>query len=288
MSSAATNIITLLALYFVALILAVQDVSEQYSPALSLPVIKRHASIPLAVLFVLASRRTVNKAAARRSVGWHHPPMWETLTEPWRTCVDLAWEAYRADSLPIGAVVTDMDGNVLSRGRNRIHEQSGESGTLFGHKLAHAEVNALVKLDYDRHDARACALYTTTEPCPLCVGALRMADLAELRYASREPWAGSTAMLEAVPYLKNGNIRVVGPEDRRLEAILVTLQVECFLRLKPKVLERFLRLYEEVMPEAARAGRRLYSSGTLEAMSKEQVPTSDVLLAVCREIASVA
>src|SRR3712207_9038209 len=67
-------------------------------------------------------------------------------------------------------------GNVLSRGRNKIHERSGEGGTLFGHKLAHAEVNALLKLDYHRHDPRACTLYTTTEPCPLCVGALRMAS----------------------------------------------------------------------------------------------------------------
>ncbi len=95
-------------------------------------------------------------------------------------------------------------------------------------------------------------------------------------------------MFETVPYLKNGNVRIVGPEDRRLEAILVALQVERFLHLKPKVLERFIRLYEEVMPEAAQAGRRLYRSGILEAMSKEQVPTSDALLAVCREIASVA
>lgn len=73
-----------------------------------------------------------------------------------------------------------------------------------------------------------------------------------------------------------------------MEKILVALQVERFLRLKPKTLERFLRLYEEVMPEAARAGRRLYRSGILERMSKEQVPTSDALLAVCREITSVA
>ncbi len=200
----------------------------------------------------------------------------------------MAWEAYRADSLPIGAVVTDVDGNVLSRGRNRIHERSGESGTLFGHKLAHAEVNALVKLDYDQYNPRACILWTTTEPCPLCIGALRMADVAELRYASREPWAGSSAMFETVPYLKNGNVRVVGPEDRRLEAVLVALQMERFLHLKPKVLERFMRLYEEVMPEATQAGRRLYRSGILQAMSKEQAPTSDALLAVCREIASVA
>jgi tRNA(adenine34) deaminase len=214
--------------------------------------------------------------------------MWETLPDPWRACVDLAWEAYRAGSLPIGAVVTDARGNILSRGRNRIYERSGEGGTLFGHRLAHAEVNALVKLDYDRHDPRACALWTTTEPCPLCAGGLRMADLAELRFASREPWAGSAAMFETVPYLKNGKVRVIGPQDRRLEAVLVALQVERVLRLKPQVLEWFLRLHEDIMPEATLAGRRLYRSSVLQTLSKEQAPTSEMLLAVSAESATTA
>jgi tRNA(adenine34) deaminase len=232
----------------------------------------------------------VNKplAAAPRLGEWHHLPMWETLPEPWRACVDLAWDAYRAGSLPIGAVVTDERGNVLSRGRNRIYEHSGEGGTLFGHRLAHAEVNTLIKLDYDRHDPRACTLWTTTEPCPLCAGALRMADLGELRFASREPWAGSTAMFETVPYLKNGKVRVIGPQDRRLEAILVALQVERFLRLNPDVLERFLRLYEDVMPEATLVGRRLHRSSVLQTLSKEQAPTSEVLLAVSEAIDTIA
>jgi tRNA(adenine34) deaminase len=176
----------------------------------------------------------------------------------------------------------------LSRGRNRIYERSGEGGTLFGHRLAHAEVNALVKLDYDRHDPRACALWTTTEPCPLCAGGLRMADLAELRFASREPWAGSAAMFETVPYLKNGKVRVIGPEDRRLEAVLVALQVERFLHLQPKVLERFMQPYEAMMPEATFAGRRLHNSGILRTMSREQAPTSEVLVAVNEEIALLA
>lgn len=65
-------------------------------------------------------------------------------------------------------------------------------------------------------------------------------------------------MFETVPYVERGGVRVVGPEDRRLEGVLVALQVECFLRLKPPVLERFLQLYEEVMPEATRAGQRLH------------------------------
>ncbi len=195
-----------------------------------------------------------------------HVDVWDGLSEPWRACVQLAWEAYLAGSLPIGAVVADAQGNVLSRGRNRIHERSGEDGFLFGHRLAHAEINALIRLDYDRYDPATCALYTTTEPCPLCAGAARMSDLGELRYAARDPWGGSAAMFETVPYLRRGNVRVVGPADGHLEEILVALQVERFLHLKPGILERFLATYESVMPNAVRAGLDLYRSGTLKEM----------------------
>ena len=148
-------------------------------------------------------------------------PVWEELSEPWRACVEEAWEAYRGGSLPIGAVVTDAHRHVLSRGRNRIHERSGPSGTVFDHKLAHAELNALLSLDHREHDPRACVLWTTTEPCPLCVGAARMSEVGGLRYASREPWGGSAAMFETVPYLKRKNVRVMGPQDGRLEGVLV-------------------------------------------------------------------
>jgi len=190
--------------------------------------------------------------------------------------------------LPIGAVVTDAHGNVLSRGRNRIHERSGPSGAVFGHKLAHAELNALLFLDHRENDPRACVLWTTTEPCPLCAGAARMTDVGGLRYASREPWGGSAAMFGAVPYLKRGDIRVVGPEDKQLEGVLAALQVERFLRLGPEILGRFLRLYGEVMPEATEAGRRLHRSGALREMGHERAPVSEVLTRVGEEITSAA
>jgi tRNA(adenine34) deaminase len=224
--------------------------------------------------------------ARERENLWGRTEVWEYLPEPWRACVELAWEAYRAGSLPIGAVVADARGSVLSRGRNRIHERSGEDGYLSGHKLAHAEMNALITLDYDR-DA-PCVLYTTTEPCPLCVGATRMSDVRELRYAAREPWGGSSAIFETVPYLKRGNVRVVGPEDGRLEEILVALQVERFLGLKPEILKRFLGAYEAVMPDAVRAGRSLYRSGTLREMSVAVADVPAVLRVVSRELRAVA
>ena len=224
----------------------------------------------------------------RASPGGIILPVWEELSEPWRACVDEAWEAYRSGSLPIGAVVTDAHGGVLSQGRNRIHERSGPPGAIFGHKLAHAELNALLALDHREHDPRVCVLWSTTEPCPLCVGAARMSEVGGLRFASREPWGGSAVMFETVPYLKRKNVGVMGPQDARLEGVLVALKVERFLRLQPTILERFLRLYEEAMPEATAAGRRLYHSGLLRTMSDQRASASEVLLEVGKEVASGA
>ena len=68
----------------------------------------------------------------------------------------------------------------------------------------------------------------------------------------------------------------------------MALQVERFLRLQPKILERFLRLYEESMPEASAAGRRLHRSRLLRTMSDERAPASEVLLRVGDEVASGA
>lgn len=214
--------------------------------------------------------------------------VWNTLSELWRACVGQAWEAYRAGSLPIGAVIADSGGRVMGAGRNRIHERSGPPGTVFGRKLAHAELNALLSYDNEEVDPRACALYTTTEPCPLCAGAARMADVAELRYASREPWAGSAAMFETVPYLQRGDLGVVGPEDPRLEAVLVALQVERFLCLEPKVLEPFLNLYEKTMPKATMVGKDAYRSGLLRAMNRDGTPAGEVVRVLGERISSVS
>ena len=211
------------------------------------------------------------------------PFVWETLSEPWRACVELAWEAYRVGSLPIGAVVTNAEGRVLSAGRNRIHERSGPPGVVFGRKLAHAELNALLSLEGER-DSRACVLYTTTEPCPLCVGAARMADVGGLRYASREPWAGSAAMFETVPYLRRANLGLVEPEDPRLEAVLVALLVERYLHLEPKVLPSFLKLYEEVMPTATSAAQDLHGSGLLRTMGADGVSPREMVLALSQHM----
>src|SRR3989304_2547898 len=95
--------------------------------------------------------------------------MWDWLSLPWQACFEEAWAAYCTGSVPVGAVVVDAGGVILSRGRNRINDSAGEGSYLHGQTLAHAEINALVALNSGEVDRHNCTLYTTTEPCPLCM-----------------------------------------------------------------------------------------------------------------------
>lgn len=191
--------------------------------------------------------------------------VWGTLPPPRQAAVEEAWSAYSAGSLPHGAVVADARGRVLARGRNRVYEQQagGASGPLSGHPLAHAEVNALLALDYASVDVRSCVLYATTEPCPLCTGALLMAGVRELRYAARDNYGGAASWLASpVALVTSRQVRVVGPEHPTLEAIIMALRVEFLLRRVTDTESAVL--LAEVPPHAARLAETLFGAGELE------------------------
>jgi tRNA(adenine34) deaminase len=115
---------------------------------------------------------------------------WAALEDPWRRCLSLAWEAYGAGTIPVGAVLVNGDGRVVSEGRNRVYDMTAPTGQIANSMLAHAEVNALVGLDtsgnyYDH------VLYTTLEPCLLCVGASLRSTIGSVRYAGADPFGGA-------------------------------------------------------------------------------------------------
>lgn len=93
--------------------------------------------------------------------------------------------------------VTDAAGHILSRGRNRVPAGNSLEKSVNHNDLSNAELNALLALDSRRIDRRSCVLYTTTEPCPLCLGAFYMSGLRNLHYASRDPYAGNRRLLAA-------------------------------------------------------------------------------------------
>ena len=97
-----------------------------------------------------------------------------------------------AGELPIGAVLV-VGGEVVSRGRSRQRQRRSQ--------LAHAELDALLaggEAAWTRHDDGV--LFTTVEPCPMCLGAVVMADVPHVVFAADDPNAGVPAMLE-IPYV---------------------------------------------------------------------------------------
>jgi tRNA(adenine34) deaminase len=193
--------------------------------------------------------------------------MWSDLHKPWQVCFELAWEAYCENCTPIGAVVTDADGGIISRGRNRVYEKRFPGGHSNGQPLAHAEMEALHGLDYDAIDPHICILYTTTEPCPMCMGTFYMSGLRTLLFAARDPFAGSVNMLGTTWYLKRKPIKVYGP-DPALEPAIVSLFVEQELGFHAGKIpeDLFWEMYGRAIPEGIVLGRRLFEQNKLNAM----------------------
>jgi tRNA(adenine34) deaminase len=204
--------------------------------------------------------------------------MWSDLLKPWQVCLELAWEAYCEDCVPIGAVVTDTEGKILSRGRNRVYPRYlWEQRPSLGAEIAHAELEALQSLDYTGLDQHSCVLYTTTEPCPMCMGVLYMSGLRTLHFAARDPFAGSTNMLGTTWYLSHKQIKVSGP-DPMLESAIVSLFVEQELGLHDGKLPEgpFLEMYGKAIPAGIDLGRRLYEQDELKRMRKSGMIAGNV------------
>jgi tRNA(Arg) A34 adenosine deaminase TadA len=112
---------------------------------------------------------------------------WRELDEPWRASLGLAWEAYLAGTIPVGSVVAGPDGAIVARGRNRIFDPPGQG--LAGSRLAHAEVDALSRLPVTAR-YRDHTVYSTLEPCLLCVAATLHATVGRIEYATVDPFGG--------------------------------------------------------------------------------------------------
>ena len=203
---------------------------------------------------------------------------WDALATPWQACLEQAWSAYAAGSIPIGAAITDRHGHVVARGRNRIFEATAPAGLLCGQRLAHAEMNALLALAWHDLEPRTLVLYSTTEPCALCIGALRMTQIGEVRYAARDSAAGSIALLDATPFMRRGGLRVTGPSDPDLEALIVALHVEFSLRTGHYDRTSWvLATWQETVPRGVALGLDLLQSGLLQRWCAEHCSVTEVM-----------
>jgi tRNA(Arg) A34 adenosine deaminase TadA len=145
------------------------------------------------------------------------------LDPPLRRSLELAWEAYRSGSFPVGAVVTDPAGRIVAEGRNRIGERVAPPGRLCGVATAHAEVDALAQLPFGT-DYRAHTLHTSLEPCLLCRAATMLAGVGRVRFLAPDPFChGLDAVRDLTLHTRTRHPHVSGPSDGIEAAFSATL-----------------------------------------------------------------
>ena len=93
-----------------------------------------------------------------------------------RAC-QLAEESVRQGGGPFGAVIA-RNGEIIAEGSNCV--------TIHHDPTAHAEVTAIRKATkaLATHDLSGCEIYTSCEPCPMCLGAIYWAHLDKIYYGN--------------------------------------------------------------------------------------------------------
>lgn len=94
-----------------------------------------------------------------------------------REAVALSEESVKRGGGPFGAVVV-RDGAIIARGSNSV--------TLLNDPTAHAEVTAIRAAcrDEQTFDLSGCDLYTSCEPCPMCLAAAYWAGIGTIYYGN--------------------------------------------------------------------------------------------------------
>ena len=94
-----------------------------------------------------------------------------------RQAIELSEENVRSGGGPFGAVIV-RDGRVIATGTNGV--------TRLNDPTAHAEVTAIrnAARALGTFDLSGCEIYTSCEPCPMCLGAIYWARIGKMYYGN--------------------------------------------------------------------------------------------------------
>lgn len=124
-----------------------------------------------------------------------------------REAIRLSEENVRNGGGPFGAVIA-RDGEIVGTGTNRVTSDCDPT--------AHAEVNAIraAASRLGTFDLSGCEIYSSCEPCPMCLGAIYWAHLDRLYYGNDKQDAAGIGFDDAFIYRELD----LKPEDRSLKS----------------------------------------------------------------------
>lgn len=95
-----------------------------------------------------------------------------------RRAIAVSENSVRNGGGPFGAVIASKDGEVIAEASNSV--------TIDHDPTAHAEVNCIRKATakLGTFDLAGYDIYTSCEPCPMCLGAIYWAHLDKIYYAN--------------------------------------------------------------------------------------------------------
>jgi tRNA(adenine34) deaminase len=127
--------------------------------------------------------------------------------------IQLAAVAAKRGDVPVGAIMVNEQGQVISTAYNR-KEQNHDP-------TAHAEILAIQDASQalKTWHLENCTLYVTLEPCPMCTGAIIQARLGLLVYGADDPKSGTIRTVFNLPDSPASN--------HRLKVIAGILEATC-------------------------------------------------------------
>ena len=98
--------------------------------------------------------------------------------------IEEAKKALVRGEVPIGAVIIDQYGTIMSKEGNRTKELNDPT--------AHAEILAIRKACDELKNQRLtnCSMYVTLEPCPMCAAAISNARISKLYFGPEDKKSG--------------------------------------------------------------------------------------------------
>jgi tRNA(adenine34) deaminase len=99
--------------------------------------------------------------------------------------IELARATINSQDVPVGAIILDSKGEVISTGVNQRE--------LMSNPIAHAEIVAIEKAAsaLGKWRLEDCTLVVTLEPCAMCAGAIAQSRISKLVFGAWDEKAGA-------------------------------------------------------------------------------------------------